>query len=102
MILLTSKSVVGIKLNLCGGGLLCGSRRRAAGRVHIGTCGRCESGGRHESGVCTIHDHVGGSAVSSCSGVQSDRSCPGLPYIVYLQQEAKIEYPRAEHSCKIV
>ena len=37
---------------LYGGGLLCGSRRRAAGRVHLRTYGRCESGGRHGSGVC--------------------------------------------------
>ena len=37
---------------LRGGGLLCGSRRRAAGRVHLRTCARCESGGRHESEVC--------------------------------------------------
>ena len=37
---------------LRGGGLLCGSRRRAAGRVHLRTCGRCESGGRPGSEVC--------------------------------------------------
>ena len=37
---------------LHGGGLLCGSRQRAAGRVLLRTCGRCESGGWHRSGVC--------------------------------------------------
>ena len=30
---------------LRGGGLLCGSRRQAAGRVHLRTCGSCESSG---------------------------------------------------------
>ena len=37
---------------LRGGELLCVSRQRAAGRVHLRTCGRCENGGRHKSGVC--------------------------------------------------
>ena len=42
---------------LCGGGLLCGSRRRAAGRVHLRTCDRCESGGMRVGSV-GIHDYV--------------------------------------------
>ena len=43
---------------LRGGGLLCGSRQRAAGRVHLRTCGRCESGGPGVRSV-GIHDDVG-------------------------------------------
>ena len=39
--------------------LLCGSRRRAAGRVHLRTCGRCESGGPTRVGSVGIHDNVG-------------------------------------------
>ena len=38
---------------LRSGGLLCGSRRQAAGRIHLRTCGRCESG------TGGIHDNVG-------------------------------------------
>ena len=47
---------------LHGGGLLCGSCRRAAGRVHLRTCGRCESvAGVAGTGVRSvgIHDDVG-------------------------------------------
>ena len=40
-------------------GLLCGSRRRAEGRVHLRTCGRCESGGRPGVRSVGIHDDVG-------------------------------------------
>ena len=37
---------------LHGGGLLCSSRLRAAGRVHLRTCGRCKVGGRPGSEIC--------------------------------------------------
>ena len=38
--------------------LLCSSCRLAAGRVHLRTCGRCESGGMRVGSV-GIHDYVG-------------------------------------------
>ena len=42
-----------------GGGLLCGSRLRASGRVHLRTCGRCESGAGTRVRSVGIHDDVG-------------------------------------------
>ena len=39
---------------LCVGGLLCGSRRRAAGKVHLRTCGRAKA-----VGSVGTHDYVG-------------------------------------------
>ena len=47
------------KPGLHGGGLLCRRRRRAAGRVHLQTCGRCERVAGTGVGSVGINDNVG-------------------------------------------